>query len=366
MSMNYTDQELLRLCTRLLEPHMGDDLREVWVDQAFWDAADSRLHTQLDLKGSPLVCCNRLVKTLLLYGCLKPGQHALAELLQVVRDNRGLQIADQFNPVIMHLNDKCAGRPAPPTAPSAVSPPATPTQTVDTPLAQQSAAVFVSYSHDDADFARGLITALNAAGHACWIDNEKLKVGDRWSESIARGIRQSYAFLVVCTRHALESRYVKAEIRWAVDNDKLIIPLLLEDVTRDDAFFDLKPHQGVAFFNQPHAAAIRRLIAELPPPQIALPEGETPTLRPPTSRRAFELAYMDRLRFQDFQLERYTALGGDFQQAQRQMAAPAWVKQEFEHHPYMRGDERGMERETRRFEDAATELQTIKRAVVLG
>jgi len=349
---------------------MKADEREAWIDQAFY-GVESRLHTQLDLQGSVFVCTTRMVKTLLTFGCLPSQQHSLSRLLSVMQPYYGVQDHAEFEALIARLDTLCGQVESAPPVPVVL--PITPVQSVDTPLAQQSATVFVSYSHEDSRFASTLIAALNGAGYAVWIDNEALKVGERWSESIARGIRQSYAFVVVCTRRALESRYVKAEIRWAVDNDKLIIPVLLEDVTREDAFFDLKPHQGVTFFNQSQDAALRRLIRELPRPQIALPDGDMPTLRPPTSRRTHELAYLDRLRFEDFRLEKfelaeYAPLSGTAQtrHAVRDSWAALAMKQEFVAIPYKQRDDMEIESSPEAFTDAVSKITDLRRVVVLG
>ena len=64
-------------------------------------------------------------------------------------------------------------------------------------------------------------------GHQVWIDTTALKGGDLWVRAIAEGIINSYAFLVVVSRKALQSQYVQDEITWAKTRNKRILVALL-------------------------------------------------------------------------------------------------------------------------------------------
>jgi hypothetical protein len=48
---------------------------------------------------------------------------------------------------------------------------------------------FISYSHDDASFARRLHDQLQARGIRCWLDEHQLLPGDKFLTEIDRGIR---------------------------------------------------------------------------------------------------------------------------------------------------------------------------------
>jgi hypothetical protein len=132
--------------------------------------------------------------------------------------------------------------------------------------------VFISYAHQDAEFANRLIADLDANGHACWIDTSSIKGGDEWMITIAEGISASYAFVVIVTQKALESRWVRDEILWARNEEKQIIPLILENVLRDKRFFLLNSYQGVTLFDGDYATALPKLLRALPTPTF--PETE--------------------------------------------------------------------------------------------
>ena len=57
--------------------------------------------------------------------------------------------------------------------------------------------------------------------------------------AIAEGIINSYVMLVVVTQRALESRWVQDEILWARQKNKLIIPVMKENVFNEKRFFPL-------------------------------------------------------------------------------------------------------------------------------
>ena len=134
------------------------------------------------------------------------------------------------------INTLCV-EPMPPSVPDTptVVPPSEGVQTIATPSGERRPTVFISYSHANDAFAQKLIADLNAAGHTCWIDSSAIKGGADWERAICEGINLSYALVIVCTHQALESGYVKDEIQWARKRGKLIIPVLLEDVTDDNS-----------------------------------------------------------------------------------------------------------------------------------
>lgn len=116
------DHNLLPRCTRLIEPRWTSPAeREAWIDQAFY-GVESRLHTQLDLTGASFVCCTRVIKTLLAFGCLRPQQHALARLLSVMRPYAGVQDHVEFDALIGLLDPQCA-EPVQPSTPVLVTAP---------------------------------------------------------------------------------------------------------------------------------------------------------------------------------------------------------------------------------------------------
>ena len=87
--------------------------------------------------------------------------------------------------------------------------------------------IFISYSHEDSDYATILANALDQAGFAVWLD-ERIEYGARWFNSITQAIRNSAAVVVIMTPAAEQSEWVEKEILLAQKYDKPLFPLLLE------------------------------------------------------------------------------------------------------------------------------------------
>lgn len=87
--------------------------------------------------------------------------------------------------------------------------------------------VFVSYKHEDDDFAGMLIRQLQVAGFAVWIDTEQLRAGENWRESINLAIKESFALILVISPEAQLSEYVTYEWAFAQGAGVKVVPLLL-------------------------------------------------------------------------------------------------------------------------------------------
>src|SRR5580658_4659273 len=87
--------------------------------------------------------------------------------------------------------------------------------------------VFISYCHDDADFAHVLVDQLNQAGFAVWKDLD-LRAGDNWHAEIEGAIRSAAAVVVILSERAQASDYVKFEWAFAVGAGVPVVPLLLK------------------------------------------------------------------------------------------------------------------------------------------
>ncbi|MBN8634375.1 MAG: toll/interleukin-1 receptor domain-containing protein, partial [Anaerolineae bacterium] len=86
--------------------------------------------------------------------------------------------------------------------------------------------VFMSYSHKDQEYALSVKQQLTAAGFDVWFDTSKLEAGYQWKTHILEAIRTCSAMVVIATPNSAASHWVMREISYAVEFDKLIIPLL--------------------------------------------------------------------------------------------------------------------------------------------
>ncbi len=366
-------QDLITRLKPLLLPYVHDRAeREALFVEAYFLRDPRPLH-QMNFEGNAEVftihCIADLIQKI---GCLAEDgdnhqqQHALSALLGTVRTRCGIEKHAEIDYWQRILDDQCQM--------STVTPPPsrpvhTPLQSIETPAVERTASVFISYSHADKAFADQLIGDLQAAGHACWVDTSRIKGGSDWQRAICEGLNQSYALVVVCTHRALESEYVWDEIQWARTRHKLIIPILREDVIDNDRFFGLHRYQGIRFDQLAYTQAVAALLAALPAP--AQSDPGLPPRRP--TRREHELAYLDRLRFDDFRLERfelaeYATLGG-VTQAQRTIR-DHWdqfaMRQEFAVLRNVPGDAMENDAPPEPFTDAVSRITELRRVVVLG
>lgn len=88
--------------------------------------------------------------------------------------------------------------------------------------------VFISHSHDDADFAELLKLQLEKNGINGWIDGEKLKIGQDWRQEIDEGISNSMALIVIVTPEAKNSEYVTYEWAFGWGKHIPIFPIMLK------------------------------------------------------------------------------------------------------------------------------------------
>lgn len=86
--------------------------------------------------------------------------------------------------------------------------------------------IFISYSHQDSDYAEALAEALEEVGFSAWID-DAIDYGERWFTTITQAIRECVAVTVIMTPEAEQSEWVEREILIAQREKKPILPLLL-------------------------------------------------------------------------------------------------------------------------------------------
>ena len=91
--------------------------------------------------------------------------------------------------------------------------------------------VFISHSHNDADFAELLKLHLEKNKIECWMDNERLKIGQDWREEIDTGISKSKAIIVIMSPEARKSEYVTYEWAYAWGKGIKIFPIMLNQTS---------------------------------------------------------------------------------------------------------------------------------------
>ena len=78
--------------------------------------------------------------------------------------------------------------------------------------------VFISHSSRDRDLVeREVIEPLRRHDIETWYSKDDIETAADWEKSICQGLNDCEWFLVVLTPRAVESRWVKIEVDWALD-----------------------------------------------------------------------------------------------------------------------------------------------------
>src|SRR5260221_12913779 len=98
--------------------------------------------------------------------------------------------------------------------------------------------VFVSHSHEDDAYCRGIVAALRGAGADVWYDEPNMGGGELM-EVIQRELDRRPIFILVLSKHAFSSKWVKRETTWAYelydrDPSRLILPVTSGAIERSD------------------------------------------------------------------------------------------------------------------------------------
>ena len=89
--------------------------------------------------------------------------------------------------------------------------------------------VFLSHAHSDTDFASSLVATLRHHGVPVWFSQSNILGAQQWHDEIGDALQRCDWFAVVLSPEAVESRWVKRELVYALREnqyDNRIIPLL--------------------------------------------------------------------------------------------------------------------------------------------
>lgn len=96
------------------------------------------------------------------------------------------------------------------------------------PYSGQEPFAFFSYCHKDSGRVYPLIERLTELGYRIWFD-DGISIGDEWPETIAKKLEECTLFLAAITSDYCCSHNCKNEMTYQVEDQKPMLPLLLED-----------------------------------------------------------------------------------------------------------------------------------------
>lgn len=90
--------------------------------------------------------------------------------------------------------------------------------------------VFISYSSQDRPALDGLLAALNRARQKVWLDEQQLSGGEAWWQVILEQIRGCDVFIVALSNNSLDSKPCQAELRYAQELKRHILPVQIGQI----------------------------------------------------------------------------------------------------------------------------------------
>ncbi len=110
--------------------------------------------------------------------------------------------------------------------------------------------IFITYSSKDQKVSRTICSALENRGLACWISSRNVKPGQNYQEQIVKAIRAAKIMVLVFTANANNSNEIKKELALASQNNLVVIPVRIEDVTPNEAFaYEFATRQWIDLFD---------------------------------------------------------------------------------------------------------------------
>lgn len=140
--------------------------------------------------------------------------------------------------------------------------------------------VFISHSSQDADVAQKLSADLRAQGWQTWIAPDSIRPGEKWVEAINRGLAESGVLVLLLTKEAAASTYVRDETNHAIElmrhgDTVRVIPVEIEPVSPGDIPFTWSSLQRISF-RENYEGGLRTLLHELNPQSHPLPSAAPP------------------------------------------------------------------------------------------
>ena len=138
--------------------------------------------------------------------------------------------------------------------------------------------IFISYAHQDAEFAQRLEEDLQTNGWQTWMAPDSIRLGEKWVEAINRGLLESGIFVLIITPQSVDSRWVQTETNVAISMEHRgeirLLPLMVKSTAMPPLWSD---YQWIAISSEiDYEAGLVTLLNELnspptPPTKLLLP-----------------------------------------------------------------------------------------------
>ncbi|MEO5705149.1 MAG: protein kinase [Candidatus Limnocylindrales bacterium] len=124
--------------------------------------------------------------------------------------------------------------------------------------------LFISHSSGDAEAARDLRAALEAAGYSCWMAPDDVTGTESWAEQILAAIKGSRAMVILLSANANRSPHVSREVNLALGRGRPVLPIRIENIAPEASLeYLLSLTQRVDAFPLPIAPHLDRILRRL-------------------------------------------------------------------------------------------------------
>jgi hypothetical protein len=248
--------------------------------------------------------------------------------------------------------------------------------------------IFISHAWEDKALVRQIEKALAEAGAEVWVDHAGIRGGDNLPERISDALDWCNTLLLIWSKAAAGSRWVKLEWTNAIMLDKLVIPCPLEKTVlpsllantayidfsnRDQGLRDLLralqlAKTGGEDFDLELAGVIHARLSQTAPPLLSKPPQDEPKASPPVGSTIIQLrhtpvnplsgdAALQMLRDKDF-FDTFQNKSGKGIQHQYESVEQKGVKLVLDHATGLTWQQVGSENQVS-FNDAASHIQQL-------
>lgn len=107
-------------------------------------------------------------------------------------------------------------------------------------LKKKERKIFIIYSHIDKEIAKKIYKALKVEGFKVIIDEDVIYYGDNINAILKSSINDVNTLIFIISKNSNKSKWVRMELDLAVNSNKEIIPVLLEEVDIPESVKNLK------------------------------------------------------------------------------------------------------------------------------
>jgi len=121
--------------------------------------------------------------------------------------------------------------------------------------------IFISYKREEQGIARKLADALESEGWTVWW-GPKLRAGEHFDDVIEKALNEAKCVVVLWSQRSVQSRYVRDEATYALDQDKLI-PIAIEDIKLPFRFRGVHTLRLFNWHGSKDLSDFRRLVGDI-------------------------------------------------------------------------------------------------------